>query len=305
MQIAAVVVTHSRPELLPQVIDALQRQSRPIDNIVVVDNACDAASLTTHSFAGVTVCRSEINLGGAGGFALGMKQAYALGADWIWLLDDDAVPRRDALSALLDSLLHQRSKTGALCGSVLEYGKIAVMHRRRFERHLGIESCIAPREYLRDRVAIDTGSFVGFLVRREAINAAGFPNPDFFLSYDDTEYSLRLKASGFELYLVPGSVVEHLRSMESRLRYSEFGRKHYFNVRNRIHVKRSYAHFGRLSAWTGIAFGIALWASCKGRFRWGTSRILLKAIADGYSGRLGPYPESLESWLHLASAHRH
>ena len=49
-----------------------------------------------------TYLGSRRNLGGAGGFALGMLHALALGADWIWLADDDGRPQDpDVLATLL------------------------------------------------------------------------------------------------------------------------------------------------------------------------------------------------------------
>jgi rhamnopyranosyl-N-acetylglucosaminyl-diphospho-decaprenol beta-1,3/1,4-galactofuranosyltransferase len=295
MRICAVVVTHSRPDLLVKVMQALQGQIRPVDRIIVVDNASDIPTqVLLGGMDNLSIVRSEINLGGAGGFALGMEEACALGADWIWLLDDDAIPQAGALAALAVALPNLPGKIGAVCGAVREYGDIATMHRRKFGNMLGRETCLSPQAYFSGSAPIDTGSFVGFMVSVSAIAAVGLPNPAFFLAYDDTEYSLRLKAAGYGIWLIPASVVEHMRGEGSRLRYSEFGRKHYFNIRNRIIVKRTYSYLCNLSAFTGVLFGFALWIRCKGRFRRKTFRVLLKAIFDGYQGRLGPYPHILE-----------
>ena len=92
---------------------------------------------------------------------------------------------------------------------------------------------------------------------------------------------------------MPDSIVDHMRTAEGRLRSTMFERKHYFNIRNRIVVKKEYATFGTLSALAGCLFGVALWMRSKGRFRLYTLRILLKAITDGCNARLGSYPPSL------------
>ncbi len=294
MRIAAVVVTHNRPALLLQVIKALEAQSRLPDAVYIVDNASrtetQALLAKVHD---VVVLRSEINLGGTGGFTLGMERARAGGCDWVWLLDDDAIPRADGLEKLEQALLDLPSTTGAVCGAVGEFDDLALMHRRRFTSLLGIENCLPREAYGSRPVEIDTGSFVGFLTSVAAIDAVGLPDTAFFLAYDDTEYSLRLKRAGFDLWLVPDSIVDHMRTAEGRLRATVFERKHYFNIRNRIIVKRQYATFNNLSALAGCLFGIALWMRSKGRFRLYTFRILLKAIADGYNTRLGSYPPSL------------
>lgn len=294
MRIAAVVVTHNRPALLRQVIDALQTQTRRPDVVYIVDNASrtETQALLART-RGVVVLRSEVNLGGTGGFTLGMQRARAGGCDWIWLLDDDAIPRAEGLEKLEQALLDLPSTTGAVCGTVREFGDLALMHRRRFTNLLGIERCLPREAYHTQPVEIDTGSFVGFLASTVAVEAVGLPDTAFFLAYDDTEYSLRLKRAGFDLWLVPDSIVDHMRAAEGRLRSTMFERKHYFNIRNRIVVKREYAIFNNLSAFSGCLFGIALWMRSKGRFRLYTLRILMRALADGCNARLGAYPPSL------------
>src|ERR1700681_4386193 len=92
--IYAVVVTHRRPEELAKSLDALSAQTRAPDHLVVVDNDDDSRVRDTVSGQPIptTYLGSHRNLGGAGGFALGMLHALALGADWVWRADDDGRP---------------------------------------------------------------------------------------------------------------------------------------------------------------------------------------------------------------------
>jgi GT2 family glycosyltransferase len=302
MRIAAVVVTHNRPQLLRQALAALRAQTRPPDAIYVVDNASDApvgAGLERLGGGGDTdliVLRSETNIGGAGGFALGMARAFAAGHDWIWLLDDDALARPDALSRLLAAVTGPRAPAagaGAVCGAVREFGDIAVRHRRRYHRPTGLERPLPQAVYAGPPCRVDTGSFVGFLVSAAAVAEVGFPDRGFFLAYDDTEYSLRLGRAGLGIWLVPDSVVEHLRERRARLRAGPFGSKHYFTIRNRIAVARCYASLPIVPSCVALGFGAALWLGSAGRLRRGALRILWRAVADGCRGRLGPYPEAL------------
>ena len=94
-------------------MDILAHQSRPLDHLIVVDNGNDPTVKTLLENAGatanngtgmaVTYVPSQHNLGGAGGFALGMLHALALGADWVWCADDDGHPDGpDVLRTLLD-----------------------------------------------------------------------------------------------------------------------------------------------------------------------------------------------------------
>jgi GT2 family glycosyltransferase len=301
MRIAAVVVTHNRPQLLRQALAALRAQTRPPDAIYVVDNASDElAAAALERLAGtdpdLIVLRSDTNIGGAGGFALGMTRAFAAGHDWIWLLDDDALARPDALSRLLAAVTGPAAPAagaGAVCGAVREFGDIAVRHRRRYHYPTGLERPRPLATYPGPPCRVDTASFVGFLVSATAVAEVGFPERGFFLAYDDTEYSLRLGRAGLGVWLVPDSVVEHLRERRARLRAGPFGSKHYFTIRNRIAVARCYASLPIVPSCVALGFGAALWLASAGRLRRGGLRILWRAMADGCRGRLGPYPEAL------------
>jgi rhamnopyranosyl-N-acetylglucosaminyl-diphospho-decaprenol beta-1,3/1,4-galactofuranosyltransferase len=313
MRVAAVLVTHNRPQLLLQALAALRAQTRPLDAMYVVDNgseppcmpgtigAIDAVDPPGAAGPGrqqeVTLLRSDTNLGGAGGFALGMAHAFAAGHDWIWLLDDDAMARPDALAQLLDVVagagVDGDPTLGALCGTVREFGDIALRHRRRYHLPTGIELPLPRAAYEGAPCRVDTASFVGFLVAASAIAEVGMPERGFFLGYDDTEYALRLGRAGRSVWLVPGSVVEHLRARRARLRAGPFGPKHYFTIRNRIAVARAYATLPVVPTVVTLLFAMALWAGSGGRLRRGAVSTLLRAIGDGLHGRLGPFPETL------------
>lgn len=293
--IVAVLVTHNRPALLAEALRALRRQTYRLDRIVVIDNASEVETRALLAAEpGVEVVRLDTNVGGAGGFSAGMKYAMGTGADWMWLMDDDAIPQVDALEQLQRQLGVLPANTGAVCSCVMEFGSIAIMHRRSFNPLVGFERAFTTDAYRQPALEIGTASFVGFLVSTRAVAATGFPDPAFFLAYDDTEYSLRIRSRGFLLWLVPASVIVHKRSKGSRLRETTFGSKHYFNVRNRIYVKAAYSRFAQIGAALGAVFGVALWLRSPRRFSRGPCQALLGALVDGYAARLGPFPERLK-----------
>ncbi len=296
-RVAAVVVTYHRPLELRQVVDGLLAQTRPPDHIIIFDNggpvrANEILADYTHL---LDILHSKINLGGAGGFAQALSYGLAHGADWVWLMDDDAVPQAEALECLLDTIGHLPSNVGALGSAVEEYGDVAVRHRRRFNRWTGWESSISRSCYGERAVEIDTCSFVGFLVRAEAAQKIPLPSAEFFLAYDDTDYSLRLQNAGWRLWLVPASVVVHLRTPESRLGLSDFGNKHYFNIRNRLIVKRRYARCRLLATLEGLGYGLLLWVRAGGWMSCEQGRLLIHAFKDGLNGRLGSVPSQSSS----------
>src|SRR5262249_57109632 len=81
-------------ESLAKSLAVVAEQTRLPDHLVVVDNGPEdpAQDVVADCRIPSTYLLSQRNLGGAGGFALGILHALALGADWVWLADDDGRP---------------------------------------------------------------------------------------------------------------------------------------------------------------------------------------------------------------------
>lgn len=216
--VCAFVLTRDRKELLVEGVRALLAQTRPVDTIVVFDNASGDGTYDRLADEGlledsrIHYHRSEINLGSAGGYARGLEFALAEGPDWIWTMDDDAEPAPDALERLLASPWAADNRTIALAGTVVRPdGTIETLHRCRLRR---FSVPIAPSEYPASPV-VDLCSFVGMLVRASAVRAAGLPRPEFFIAYDDAEWSLRLREHG-AIRLIAASTMTHKIQMGGR-----------------------------------------------------------------------------------------
>ncbi len=119
--VVAVVVTWNRRELLTRCLDAVLGQTHRPSRVVIVDNASDdgTAALLADLYAalpGVQIVRTIENIGGAGGFALGLEFALGGAGDTAWLLDDDTVPTAGALQALVGARTAYRDRSGAAHG---------------------------------------------------------------------------------------------------------------------------------------------------------------------------------------------
>ena len=104
--VVAVVVSFNRARLLTTTLQGLASGERSPETIVVVDNASDDDSVSVvedfarRSEIDVDLIRLPRNVGGAGGFAVGIdRAAHHHGADLIWVMDDDTEPLPQALSA--------------------------------------------------------------------------------------------------------------------------------------------------------------------------------------------------------------
>jgi GT2 family glycosyltransferase len=194
--VAAVVVTFNRLEKLKNVIAAIEAQTLPVAALFVIDNASTdgtggyLASLRTD--VSLEIVSMSTNSGGAGGFAEGMLRGYASGADHVWIMDDDCYPEPTALESLVrgfDEAVVELGGDVPFACSVVQFtdGTICEMNNPvptwdwgrllvRGQRNVMVTAC----------------SFVSVLIPRWAIARYGLPYRDYFIWFDDREYTLRL-----------------------------------------------------------------------------------------------------------------
>ena len=201
-KVVCVIVTRDRATLLRRCLDAVARQTRPPDHLVVVDNGADPETEAVVRQAGVphTYLRSESNLGGAGGFAYGILHARAIGADWVWLADDDGCPADPGvLGRLLDTAAdHGLDVASPLVLDEADPERLAFPLRRgltwlRRRSDLGTESLLPDVANL----------FNGALFSARAVEAVGVPDPRLFVRGDEVEIHRRLRRSGLRFGTCP------------------------------------------------------------------------------------------------------
>lgn len=206
MRVAAVVVTYNRLPLLRQCLAALRGQTAPLQAIWVIDNASTdgtGAAVRALSWPELVYRNTGRNLGGAGGFAYGMRQAATAGYDALWLMDDDTLPDPGALQALLEADAALEGRYGWLSSRALAPdGSDQPMNRQRITPYRDLPG------YEGERLPAVMASFVSLFVRREEVERFGLPIAEFFIWSDDWEYTRRISRER-PCYVVPGSRVVH------------------------------------------------------------------------------------------------
>ena len=245
-KIVGVIVTHKRRELLSQSLEVITHQSRPLDHLVVVDNAHEDAVRELVESAGIptTYLGSHHNLGGAGGFALGILYALSLGADWVFLADDDGRPEgTDVLRTLYDcAIKHGLDEVSPVVCDIDAPDRLAFPLRRGVEwRRLGSE-LIDPKNPEDDLLEGIASLFNGALFKASTIDAVGVPDLRLFVRGDEVEVHRRLQRSGLKFgtclttaYVHPNGAAEFKPILGGRMhtQYPDDATKRYFTYRNR------------------------------------------------------------------------
>lgn len=192
MKITTLVVTYNRVDWLKKNTSAIFSQTRKTDEFIIIDNASTDGTgdylKTLEKKEGVVVKRLGENTGGSGGFSAGLKLAIERGADWVWMMDDDALPYPNALEELEKAI----SKAGDDVGVVLS--KLVKNPDARPESKIK---------------KAGVGTFVGFTVSAKTVGKIGLPDAGFFIYADDYEYSKRVLKYGFKMVRTHSSLIEH------------------------------------------------------------------------------------------------
>ena len=290
-RIVAVVVTYNREQLLADCLDALAAQDRRPDAVVVIDNASSDASGTVadqHPLQ-ADVVHLRRNVGGAGGFAAGIARALQRHeADWVWVMDDDTIPRPDALSALLGALEASPLRLSVLSSrAVWTDGRDHPMNRQR--TRMG-----ASAQEKRDATRaggrpIRTASYVSALLNAEDVRRLGLPYADYFIWSDDFEHTGRLLRHGHGLH-VPASVVEH-RTVAFGNAQSNPGTRFYYDVRNRIWALTRSRSFSPVEAVLHGGATTLAWLRLLARHGGALAEVGLRGLMAAI--RRGPRPSAL------------
>ncbi|MEM4589260.1 MAG: glycosyltransferase family 2 protein [Thermoplasmata archaeon] len=306
MRIAAVVVTYNRKKLLIECLEALKKQTRPLDAIYIIDNASTDGTPQLlqekgyiKDFSGgatsienlhdgksirVVYVRMKENTGGAGGFHEGVKRAYNDGYDWIWLMDDDVEPKEDALEILLGVGEEIEGKKSALVPVRYLNGSFFNLETKKFDfknlfKHFTYD--VVTEDDLKEKYfRVSAISFEGPLIKRDAISKIGVPDKDYFIIADDTDYAIRLHEYG-PLYMVSDA---HLT--KKVINFEEFNWKTYYFIRNIIYLDRKYGENFLIKYLrpfiTFLKYAVYYFIKNPKNFKY-----ILKAFKDGYQCKRG------------------
>jgi rhamnopyranosyl-N-acetylglucosaminyl-diphospho-decaprenol beta-1,3/1,4-galactofuranosyltransferase len=246
--VVAVVVTRHRTDMLVDSLAALAKQTHPIAHLIVVDNGPDKPAREIVEACGLpaTWLPSWNNLGGAGGFALGMLHALAMGAEWIWLGDDDGRAADETVLATLIDLAERRG-LAAVSPTVADKDhpdRLAFPVRRGLTWHQSRAALAADSGHGADDELLPgvAALFNGALFRAGTLDVIGVPDLRLFVRGDEVEMHRRLVRSclpfGTSLraaYLHPAGSEDDKPMLGGRLhaRDPDDPVKRYYTYRNR------------------------------------------------------------------------
>ncbi|NYI07461.1 glycosyltransferase [Allostreptomyces psammosilenae] len=292
--VAAVIVTRDRADLLRHTLLAFRRLTRPVDALVVVDNASTdgTAAMLAEEFGQVEVVRLPENEGPAGGYAAGMRRAVELGHDWLWLFNDDDHPLPTALERLLDVAAGAPRRTAMVAGWTYdEEGAVRPNGLRWRHRQLpaGPRDTRGPGAVPTEQAPypVDVLVFAGVLVRAEAVREVGLPRREYFMMCEEMEYCLRARAAGWGIRVLPVPLTVATHAGSTRRAEARTPWREYYQTRNQLLMSRERGSWPELWFWAVRQAKFVTAAALTGPHRRRRIALRLRGARDGLRGITG------------------
>jgi GT2 family glycosyltransferase len=243
-RVSVIIVNYNGREFLGELFDSLARQTRPADEVVMVDNASadDSVTYTCERFPWVQVIPLTTNVGFAEGNNVGVANARG---EYLALLNSDAVADDRWVEELVRAL-DGDPRIGAAMGKIYRASAYP-----RIEQ-VGAEFNNIGNIWGRGFNEFDEGQFetacevpaltaCAALVRRRALADESLFDRQFFMYHEELDLSLRLRGRGYSIVYVPSAMVHH-KGMQSVKRASPQPRilQQYYCNRNRLKILTKY-----------------------------------------------------------------
>jgi GT2 family glycosyltransferase len=294
-KIAVIIVNWNAGALLIRCLDALAKQTRPADKIIIVDNASSDDSLAQAQKQHPTV--EVLQQGYNSGFAVANNAAMTVLKDfeWITLLNPDAFPEPEWIANLLQAAAENH-----------EYSHFASRMLIANEPHLldGVGDCYysngrmlrrgyrkPAQENFLQADAVFSACAGAAMYRSSVLSEVGGFDEDFFCYCEDVDLGFRLQLAGYRCLYVPNAIVHHVGSAISGLG-SDF--TFYYGHRNLVwtYFKNmpGWAFWRYLPAHIIINILFIMWFTYRGR-----GKVMLRAQFDAIKG----LPKMLRKRRHI------
>lgn len=248
-KVSVIIVNYNGQHLLGELFQSLAQQSRPADEVIMVDNASVDGSVeyVKQHFTWVRVIASTVNTGFAEGNNIGLANATG---EYIALLNSDTVVEERWLAELVKMLntdetigaavskIYLATKTSTIDCAGAEFNNLGFVwgrgtnepDRGQFDTVMGVPSLTA----------------CAALIRRSAFESAPLFDSKLFMYYEEFDLGLRLRGRGYSIIYVPTSIVYHKRSQAVKKVNRPFLFHQFYSNRNRVKILAKYYPFAVL-----------------------------------------------------------
>ncbi len=236
--VSILIVTHNSEEYIEQCLNSLTKITYRAIELIVVDNAStdDTISLIKNTLKKVTfetkLIRQKYNSGYAVGNNVAAKQANGT---YLFILNPDSLVTPGFLQPLVVKVETDTQVSAVQPAVYLSETPQLLNLTGKTTHFLGFD-WIRDFEQKKSRKSgyIDSWSGSGILLRRSIFNELSGFDDAYFMYYEDSDLSWRMRLMGYKLWFEPTAVLYHDYKYTPRESYQPLKRKYFYIERNRL-----------------------------------------------------------------------
>lgn len=242
--VSIITINYNQTQITCELLRSLSALTYTNYEVIVVDNGSteNPEQIIKQQFAHVQVIVSPTNLGFSGGNNLGIKHAKG---DYFFLVNNDTELTPNCIEQLL-AMYQKIPDLGIVCP------KIRYFEAAQPIQYVGYTPLnpITARNHTIGQYEPDTGQYkqatptpyahgAAMMVSRQAVEKVGMMPEEFFLYYEELDWSEQMRRAGYKIYVEPNATVFHKESVSTG---KDSPLKTYYLTRNRILFMRRNAN---------------------------------------------------------------
>jgi len=186
-------------------------------SVIIINNNAKTTWLSEicEKYSNILVVESKINIGFCAGSNLGIKKALSMGAEYILLLNGDTEVYSNVLSEMIE--YSTKYEIGILSPIILSADRKSIFYAGGvISKLFGYTRQPAIGKEYSNFIyqSGPTGYAIGccMLIQANVFEKIGFLDKDYFMYFDDPDFSLRAKKANFKVHLLAKPLVYHINS---------------------------------------------------------------------------------------------
>jgi GT2 family glycosyltransferase len=208
-KVFVVVLNYNGKASLLECLRSLHNCSYPNLEIIVVDNASNDGSLeiAKNTYGNLIYIKNSKNIGFSSGNNIGIRYALEKFGEYVFLLNNDAEVQKDTILDLVEFaqkdaslgivspiILNKKDSGVWFAGGKIDWLKMRATHKN-----------IVPAKPMQ----IEYASGCAMLIKNIVFKKVGLFDEDYFLYYEDTDFSLKTLRNNFQIFLLPSAKISH------------------------------------------------------------------------------------------------
>ena len=267
--VCALVVTYNRSKYLQKALEGILNQQQEISGVLIYNNnATDNTEEILMNLGYVDSKGDKIkenylystendgkhfyyyhndeNLGGAGGFANGIRLISELDYDYVWIMDDDVYPEPNCLSEIMKQMDAQNVQVGIPNRTDENFDDRAIISFDFDDYHkfwTEMRKTVTYGPFNEEAIKVVDMPFEGPVVEMSLLRKVGIPDSGFFIEYDDSDFAQRLQQYSDIIFATKAQLHRQLavKVYPSEVKKVEpYNWRNYYKIRNNIIFDKRY-----------------------------------------------------------------